>query len=150
VAHRGAASGVVGSAPKAKPKRGKGLLIAGIGTFVGSYLFSVLVGARIEALRREAEQEEDCPHCKIGPRFYIPAIGPWLALPDAAPGGGHAVCAIMGIAQATGLILGATGMGLMIRTRTPSSRTNYGSLARLDFRAGAVASGAMFTLRLVH
>jgi hypothetical protein len=86
-------------------------MIAGLSTLGGSYLFSALVGLTL--LNYENDHPgEVCLNCEAtGSALLIPIAGPWIALPDANEDkGGQVVCAILGLAQATGVVLSIVGI----------------------------------------
>lgn len=95
--------------PYRKPRVKKGLLIAGIATFGGGWLFSMLVGYTM--LSGDSTPEgTTCTNCKsVGGRLFIPLVGPFIAAPDADGSDGKAVCVIMGGVQVVGLVLTIAG-----------------------------------------
>jgi hypothetical protein len=91
-------------------RRPKALLIAGPIVLGASYGFTALVG--LELVSGNVQKPgEVCTNCNsIGSRLLIPIIGPWLALPDANGSNGKALTAVLGLAQATGLVLTIVGI----------------------------------------
>jgi len=66
--------------PEPTPRK-KGMLVAGLSTFGGSFLFSVLFGFE---LYESNSRDSACPSCRrAGKRLLIPLVGPWLAMPSA-------------------------------------------------------------------
>jgi hypothetical protein len=92
-------------------RRPKGLLIAGPIVLGASYAFTALVGLELMSGNVNMQPGEVCTNCDtVGPRLLIPIAGPWLALPDANGSNGKALSAVLGIAQATGLVLTIVGV----------------------------------------
>ena len=88
-------------------------MIAGLSTLGGSYLFTAMVG--IELLNWQANHpnsNQTCTNCdSTGSALLVPIVGPWIAMKDAnQDNGGPAVCAILGLAQATGVVLSIIGI----------------------------------------
>jgi hypothetical protein len=86
-------------------------MIAGFSTLGGSYLFTALVGLTL--LNYENDHPgTTCTNCdSTGSALLIPILGPWIAMGDANQDhGGPAVCAILGLAQATGVVLTIAGI----------------------------------------
>jgi len=99
-------------------------MIAGLATFGGSYLFTALVG--LTALDYENEHPGTiCTNCdSVGTALLIPIAGPWIAMGDAnTDTGGPAVCAILGLAQATGVVLSIVGIMRYSASGQPEATT---------------------------
>jgi len=95
----------------ARARRPKGLLIAGPIVLGASYGFTALVGLQLMSGNVNMKPGEVCTNCDtVGPRLLIPIIGPWLALPAADGSDGKALSAVLGIAQATGVLLTIVGI----------------------------------------
>jgi hypothetical protein len=116
-------------------------MIAGLATLGGSYLFSALVGAALEG--HEWTPGETCTNCDKGRLFYIPIAGPWLALPHADGTGGKALTALLGVAQATGLVLSILGISKFVRSAEVEQ-----AATRFGFDVGPLPGGAQGQLRL--
>ena len=103
--------------PDAPPPRRKGrsvgLMIAGLATLGGSYLFTLAVGLQLSS-EDDLGPYEVCLNCDKGDLLYIPIIGPWLFLDYADGTDGKVLTAIMGIAQATGVVLTIFGISKFI------------------------------------
>jgi len=121
----------VGNSPAEKPltvesttrerPRKKGLLVGGLTTLVGTYLFSAWVGVQLLTYE-DRHSDRTCSNCNTtGGALMVPILGPWIALPNANKDkGGQLICAVLGAAQATGVVL--TIVGIM----------RYGSSAQTD------------------
>lgn len=84
-------------------------MIAGLATLGGSYALTALVGLQL-ASGETTNPGEYCTNCDSGTLLLIPLAGPWIFLPEADGGGGKALSAILGVAQATGLVLSIWGI----------------------------------------
>jgi hypothetical protein len=98
--------------PPQKPHRSKALLIAGIATFGGAYLFSAAVGLLWWTANDNGSLKggEVCGNCDAGPKLFLPIAGPFWAIPDADGADGKAVAILMGSAQIVGLGLLIAGI----------------------------------------
>lgn len=114
--------------------RGKGLLIGGIGAFVGSYLFSTLVGLTLLSNESDDSGVTTCTNCDKGKLLAIPLVGPWLMYPHADGTDGKAVSAFLGVAQAVGFAIMVGGIAKYV-----SSRRGYASAAGLPSLAVSIA-----------
>jgi hypothetical protein len=108
--------------PLPRKRRSVGLMIAGLATLGGSYLFSVLVGLQLTS-EDNLGPNEICLNCDKGDLFLIPVAGPWLFLEYADGTDGKVITAIMGIAQATGVVLTIFGISKFVS----SGQDNYAS-----------------------
>ena len=129
------------------PSRSKGLLIAGIATLGGTYLFSALVGAMLLS-GLVTPPGATCLNCETaGIPLLIPIAGPWIALPHANEAtGGQVVMAILGIAQAAGVIL--TGVGIAVfATSGPKREESLALLPRVDLQLAPLPGGGYLGLR---
>ena len=91
--------------PPRRPRRAKGLLIAGPIVLGATYAFTALVGLSISA------DDVDCSNCRtVGHRLLVPVLGPWLAIPAVDSSEGRTWTALLGFAQATGVILTVIGI----------------------------------------
>lgn len=113
-------------APSPRPRRG--LMIGGLATFGGGWLFSALVGLLM--LSGEGTDEgEVCINCDdVGPMLLIPLVGPFLAIPDADGTDGKVVAGLLGGVQVLGVILAAVGIGIYVSSRNRSTATRSSSL----------------------
>ena len=103
------------------PKRKKGLMIAGLATFGGSYLFTALVGMTMLSKSNESAGQT-CLNCdSVGSKLLIPIAGPWVALPEADGDDGKFVCAVLGIAQGVGVALSIAGISQFVSSGSPSA-----------------------------
>jgi hypothetical protein len=116
-----------GDQPPPPPKRKKGLLIAGVATFGGGYLFSALVGylAYSEATVPEGQR---CVNCKeTGRRMFVPVVGPFWAIEVADGTDGKVVSGLMGAVQVIGLGLTAWGVILYVNSGPPDEEDEEGA-----------------------
>ena len=91
--------------PPRRPRRAKGLLIAGPIVLGATYAFTALVGLTVSA------DDVDCSNCRtVGHRLLVPVLGPWLAIPAVDSSEGRTWTALLGFAQATGVILTVIGI----------------------------------------
>jgi hypothetical protein len=91
-------------------RRSKGLLIAGPIVLGASYGLTALVGLQMMSYNTN-NPGSYCENCDTaGPRLLIPVLGPWLATPYADGDDGKAVTVVLGLAQATGVILTIVGI----------------------------------------
>jgi hypothetical protein len=111
------------------PRRPKGLLIAGPIVFAATYGFTALVGLQMMNGDVNAEPGTYCVNCDtVGPRLLIPIIGPWLAMPEADGDDGKAVTAILGIAQATGVLLTIIGISRYVASGKETATARRGGV----------------------
>jgi hypothetical protein len=97
--------------PARPPRRSKGLLIAGPIVLAATYGFTAYVGLIMLSGDLENEPGTVCLNCEtVGTRLLIPIIGPWLALPEADGDDGKTLSALLGLAQATGVLLTIMGI----------------------------------------
>lgn len=116
-------------------RRPKGLLIAGPIVLGASYGFTALVGLQIMSTNTNSDGAY-CTNCDtVGPRLLIPILGPWLALPAADGDDGKVLSAMLGIAQATGLLLTIVGI-----SRYRASAPDQTAAARGGWRFALVPS----------
>ena len=89
-----------------------GLLIGGLVTLGASYGLSAGVGLQLMAMASNGSSGATvCTNCQsAGERLLIPVVGPWAALPGSPPKG-KAMLAVLGVAQAAGLIMTISGAG---------------------------------------
>ncbi len=128
--------------PPPPPSRKKGLMIAGLATFGGTYLFTVLVGLTMMSGSAN-EPGTTCTNCdSVGPKLLIPVVGPWLAIPDSKPGSGPPVCAALGLAQATGVVLSIVGISVYASSGAPETAARR-VLPRPMFAVTPVSNGAL-------
>jgi len=130
------------------PRKKKGLMIAGIATFGGGYLFSALVGylAYTEATVPEGQT---CLNCEdTGKRMFIPVVGPFLAIEYADGTDGRVVSGIMGAIQVIGLGLTAWGVVLYVNSGEPEEEVEETppAMARLRLGAAPTEGGGMLAL----
>jgi hypothetical protein len=106
-----------------RPSRKKGLMIAGLSTFGGAYLFTVLVGAALlDQNSNGSGSEVTCTNCNsVGSALLIPVFGPWVAYPDAGDDGGKGVVGLLGVAQAVGVTLSIIGIIKFVNSGKPES-----------------------------
>jgi hypothetical protein len=122
-------------------------LIAGIATLGGTYLFSALVGAMLLS-GLVTPPGATCLNCETaGIPLLIPIAGPWIALPHANEAtGGQVVMAILGVAQAAGVIL--TGVGIaMFATSGPKREDSLALWPRVDLQLAPLPGGGYVGLR---
>jgi len=100
-------------------------MIAGLSTLGGSYLFTALVGLELLSYE-DSHPGERCLNCdSTGSALLIPIVGPWIAMKDANQDkGGPLVCAILGLAQATGVVLSIIGIHQYTASGQPEAETN--------------------------
>jgi hypothetical protein len=95
-------------------------MIAGLSTLGGSYLFTAMVGLSLLDYEN-THPNERCLNCdSTGSALLVPIAGPWIAMKDAnGDNGGPAVCAILGLAQATGVVLSIIGVQRFMDSAPP-------------------------------
>jgi hypothetical protein len=78
--------------------------------------------------------------------LLIPIFGPWIALPDADGADGKTVCAVLGLAQAAGVIMTVVGIVRFVQSGAPQPSASSGLMIGMaPTRGGAMASaGATF------
>jgi hypothetical protein len=114
------------------PRRSKGLLIAGPIVLGASYLFTAYVGLLMLSGDYEMDPGTYCVNCDtVGSRLLIPILGPWIAMPEADGQDGKTVVALMGLAQAAGLIM--TIAGIARYSATNPDRATAANRNRLQF-----------------
>jgi hypothetical protein len=92
-----------------RPRPRKGMMIAGWGVFGGMYLFSMLVGGLMLS-GGDSDPNTTCTNCDdVGPKLFIPIVGPFLAIPGADGTDGKVVVVILGIGQLAGISLAIAG-----------------------------------------
>jgi hypothetical protein len=132
------------SAPEPpRKRRSAGLMIAGLATLGGSYLFSVLVG--LELAKADSDPGTICTNCDKADLFYIPIAGPWLFLPDADGSDGKIIAGIMGLAQATGVVLSIVGIAKFASSGEPDANAQA---PRLTLGLAPTPSGAHARLNM--
>ncbi|HVR60502.1 MAG TPA: hypothetical protein VMU50_01310 [Polyangia bacterium] len=100
-------------APRPRPpRRPKGLLIAGPIVLGATYAFTALAGLVLISHGDGTQSDGTvCLNCETqGTRLLVPILGPWLALPAANGSDGKTFSALMGLAQATGVLLTVIGI----------------------------------------
>jgi hypothetical protein len=109
--------------PPERPSRKKGMMIAGLSTFGGAYLFTALVGvALLDQDTSSSGSGVTCTNCKsVGASLLIPIFGPWVAYPDAGNDGGKGVVGLLGVAQAVGVTLSIIGIVKFVNSGKPES-----------------------------
>jgi hypothetical protein len=127
-----------------------GLLIGGIVTLGASYGLSASVGFQLMSKYPSGSWQETS-----GRRLLFPIVGPWVAVPAASTGAAKGVFAVLGVAQALGVILTIAGSARVnadvpaeeMRDRKPPPQ--WRSNGRLGFLmvpmrdgAGGVLSGS--------
>lgn len=112
-------------------------MIAGLSTLGGSYLFSALVGLQLLTYE-ENHPYERCLNCEeTGSALLIPLVGPWIAMKDAnEDNGGPVVCAILGLAQATGVVLSIIGIKQFMDSAPPADQTASANKGPSNLRLG--------------
>jgi hypothetical protein len=132
-----------GYAPSQPLRRRKGLMIGGIATLGGTYLLSVLVGVEV-ATGSSNGQGVACPSCQpVGQRLLIPIVGPWLGFPY-TDSGGKALLTLLGLAQATGVVLSIVGIS-QFRTDAPPAGEPDPAQQRQWGSSGSVSFGVLPT-----
>ncbi len=130
-----------------RPARKKGLMIAGLATLGGTYLFSALVGVELLSYE-DSHPGEICLNCNsTGKALLVPIAGPWIALPDAnSHSGGKVVCALLGLAQATGVVLSIVGISRYVSSGKPEASASSGVMVGVvPTQGGAFGSvGSVF------
>jgi hypothetical protein len=98
-------------------------MIAGFATLGGSYLFTALVGMQLLSYE-SSHPNETCLNCEtIGSDLLIPLAGPWIAMTEKDQSKtGPAVLAMLGLAQATGVVLTIAGI-IQYKNSAPPSVT---------------------------
>ena len=112
-------------------KRDLSLLYTGLGTFLGSYALSGIIG---QSLYDKSAQ--DCSYCDSARIMWVPVAGPWLVFADADDGNGRAAGAAMGIFQVGGLALLIAGIIDTVKSGKKGSESN------VALHMGATASSA--------
>jgi hypothetical protein len=83
-----------------------------------------------------------CLNCEaVGTRFLIPVLGPWLALPEADGEDGKTLSALLGIAQATGVVMTIVGISRYAASdpdRAVAARQSSWQFALVPSRGGGV------------
>jgi hypothetical protein len=123
-------------------------MIAGLATLGGSYMFTALVGYGLLTYE-DQHPGERCLNCdSTGSALLIPILGPWIAMSDAnSEKGGPAVCAILGIAQATGVALTIAGIiryvnsGEQQNSRVAKDRFSNVTVGLAPIRGGGAVGG---------
>jgi hypothetical protein len=112
-------------------RRPKGLLIAGPIVLGASYAFTALLGLTMQSTDTTSDGAY-CVNCQtVGTRLMIPLLGPWLAMPEADGSDGKMLTAMLGLAQATGLVM--TIVGISRYAASAPDRTTAASRGGLQF-----------------
>jgi hypothetical protein len=110
--------------PPEPPARKKGLMIAGLSTLGGSYLITASAGLQIRDWQKDhPDSNKICVNCDaVGNAFLVPIVGPWIAMKDADQDGTSlAICAMLGLAQATGVVLSILGIQRYMDSAPPEA-----------------------------
>jgi hypothetical protein len=119
-------------------------MIAGLVTFGASYALTALVGLEL-ASGDATSPGTYCTNCDSAPLLLIPLAGPWIFLPDADGGDGKAVSAILGVAQATGLVLSIWGIAKFMNS-APADQAR--AMPRLMLGVAPTPHGAYSSMHL--
>lgn len=131
--------------PQQPVRRKKGLMIAGIATFGGGYLFSALVGYLLYS-EATVPKNAECLNCQTaGGRMFIPLVGPFLAIPVARKPTGPVVAGAMGGVQVIGATLAVIGIVQYVNSGKEAQVAELGrerdALSRLRLSAGPDLTG---------
>lgn len=127
----------------APPRRRRkiGLMIGGLATLGGSYLFTAAVGSSMLD-GRSTEPGTVCTNCdEVGPKLFVPVAGPWLAMGD-TDDDGKAVLALLGVAQLTGVVLSIVGTSVFASSGSGHANAGELHLAVAPLPSGGVAMAA--------
>lgn len=101
-------------------------MIAGLSTLGGSYLITASAGLQMRDWQKDhPDSNKVCVNCDaVGNAFLVPIVGPWIAMKDANQDGTSlAICAMLGLAQATGVVLSILGIQRYMDSAPPDAQT---------------------------
>ena len=122
-----------------KPKRRKGLMIAGMTIFGASYLPTAFTGAQIYDWCSNNKTGADRKSCReTGQLLMIPVAGPFMAINDADNATEGYFLALTGAVQTAGLLMGVIGTAQYMRDGRRNDRINaQGVRVAKGLRVGA-------------
>jgi hypothetical protein len=114
-------------------------MIGGLSTLGGSYLFTAAVGLQmLNWEKNHPNSNQTCLNCdSVGSALLVPIVGPWLAMKDADQDSTSiGVCAVLGLAQATGVVLSIIGIQRYMDSAPPEAQTTPVSKRLTDMHVG--------------